>query len=50
MIMKLGMVQYVLKDYKVNINDDTELNLTYFKTISNLAKLVFVLIVGPHIR
>ena len=50
MIMKLGMEQYVLKLYKVNINDDPELTLTYFTTISNLAKLVFVLIVGPDIR
>ena len=50
MIMKLGMEQYVLKLYKVYINDDLELTLTHFKTMSNLAKLVFVLIVGPDIR
>ena len=35
---------------KVYINDDTEETLTYFKTMSNFAKLVFVLIVGPDIR
>ena len=34
---------------KVYINDDPELTLTYFTTMSNLAKLVFVLIVGPDI-
>ena len=41
MIMKLGMEQYVLKLYKVYINDDPELTLTHFKTVSNFAKLVF---------
>ena len=46
MIMKLGMKHYVLKLYEVYINDDSELTLTYFRTISNLAKLV-VLLVGP---
>ena len=50
MIMELGMDQCVLKLYKVYINDDPELTLTYFKTMSNLAKLVIVLIVGPDIR
>ena len=35
---------------KVNINDDPEVTLTYFKTMSNLAKLVFVLTVAPDIR
>ena len=49
MIMKLGMEHYVLKLYRVYINDDTELTLTYFMTMSNLAKLVFVPIVGPDI-
>ena len=49
MIMKLGMEQFVLKLYKVYKNDDPELTLTHFKT-SNLAKLVFVFIVGPGIR
>ena len=48
--MKLGMKQYVHKLYKVNINDDPELTLTFFKKMLNLAKLVFVLIVGPDIR
>ena len=50
MIMKLCMEQYVLKRYKVYINDDPELTLTHFKTMSNLVKLVFVLTVGPDIR
>ena len=49
MIMKLGMEQYVLKLYKVYINDDRELTLTHFKTMSKLAELVFVLTVGPDI-
>ena len=49
MIMKLGMEQNVLKLYKVYIDDDPELTLTYFKTMSNLAKLVFLLKVGPDI-
>ena len=44
------MELYVLKLYKVYINDDSELTLTHFKTMSNLVKLVFVLIVGPDIR
>ena len=39
MIMTLCMEQYVLKLYKVYINDDPELTLTHFKTMSNLAKL-----------
>ena len=52
MIMKLGMEHYVLKLYKVYVNDDPELTLTYFTihVMSNLAKLDFVLIVGPDIR
>ena len=41
---------YSLKLYKVYINDDPELTLTNFKTMSKLAKLVFVLTVGPDIR
>ena len=49
MIMKLGMEHYVLKFYKIYINDDPELTMSYFKT-SSLSKLVFVLIVGPDIR
>ena len=50
MIIKLGMEHNVLKLYKVFINDDPELTLTHFKTMSNLAKRVCVLIVGPDIR
>ena len=49
MIMKLDMEQYVLKLY-IYINDDPELTLTHFKTMSNFAKLVFVLTVAPDIR
>ena len=40
MIMKLSMKHYVLKVYKIYINDDPELTLPYFTTMSNLAKLV----------
>ena len=43
MIMKLGMEHYVLKLCKVYIIDDIELTLTHFKTMLNLAKLVFVI-------
>ena len=50
MIMKLCKEQYVLKLYKVYTDDDTELTLTHFKTMSKLAKLVFVLTVGLDIR
>ena len=49
MIMKLGMEYYILKLY-IDINDGPELILTYFMAMSNLAKLVFLLIVGPDIR
>ena len=41
MILKLGMERYVPKFYKVNMNYDPELNLTYLMTMSNLAKSVF---------
>ena len=37
------MEHYVLKLYNVYINYDPELTLTHFTTMSNLAKLVFVL-------
>ena len=50
MILKLGMEHYVLKLYKVYINDDPELTLTYFMTMSKLAKIVLVLTVGSDIR
>ena len=46
MIMKIGMQHYELKLYTVCINDDPELTLTYFTTMSILAKLDFVLIVA----
>ena len=49
MLMLLCMEQYVIKLYKVYINDDPELILTHFKTMSNLAKLGFVLTVGPEL-
>ena len=48
MIMKLGMEHYVLKLYKVYMNDDPELTLTHFKTMSNLVKLVFVFVRRPR--
>ena len=32
--MKFGMDHYILKFYKVYINDDPELSLTNFKTMS----------------
>ena len=41
MIVKLGMEQYALKFYKVYINDDPELTLTHFKTISNFSETLF---------
>ena len=50
MIMKLRMEHLELNLYTVYINNDPELTLTYFAAMSNLAKLVFVLIVGPDIR
>ena len=50
MIMKLGMVHYVLKLYKVYINNDPELTLAYFTTMSNLGRLAFAFIIGPDIR
>ena len=34
MIMKLGIEHYVLKLYKVYINDDPDLTMTYFTTMS----------------
>ena len=50
MIMKLCMEQDVLLLYRVYINDDHELTLIHFKTMSNLANFVFVLAEGPAIR
>ena len=50
MILKLGMQHQGLKLYKVYINDDPGLTSTYFMTISNLPKIVFVLTVGPDFR
>ena len=46
MMMKLVMEHYELKLYTVYINDDPKLTLTYFTTMSNFAKLIFVLIVA----
>ena len=48
MIMKLGMEHYVIKVFKVYINDEPKLTLTHFTT--HFAKLVFVLEVGLDIR
>ena len=50
MSMKRGMEHYVTQALKFYINDEPVLTLTYFTTTSNLALLVFVLIVGPDIR
>ena len=50
MIMELCMEQFVLKLYEVYINDDTELTLINFKTMSNLAKLVFVLPLSERLQ
>ena len=50
MMTKLGMEYNELKRYTVHINDDPGLTLTYFAAMSNLVKVVFVLIVGPDIR
>ena len=36
MILKLGILHWGLKLYKVNINDDPGLTLTYFTARSNL--------------
>ena len=50
MSMTLGMEYYELKLYTVYINDDPEVTFTYFTAMSNLAKLIFVLMVGPDMR
>ena len=42
MILKLGMKHWGLKLYKVYINDDPELTLTYFTARSNLVPYAFV--------
>ena len=41
---------YPISTKFIQINDDPELTLTHFKTMSNLAKLRFLLTVGPDIR
>ena len=50
MIMTVGMEHYAPKLYPVYINDVLELTLKYVTSMSNLAKLILVLIVGPEIR
>ena len=50
MILKLAMEHYVLKLYKVYINDDPEFALTCFMTMSNFVNNVFILTVGPDVR
>ena len=42
MILKLGMYHWGLKLYKVYINDDPGLTLTYFTARSNLVPYAFV--------
>ena len=49
-VLKIGMEYYELKLYTVYIIDDPELTLTYFSAMSDLPRLVFVLMVGPDIR
>ena len=49
-VLKIDMEYYELKLYTVYIIDDPELTLTYFSAMSDLARLVFVLMVGPDIR
>ena len=41
MILKLGMQHQGLELYKVYINDDTRLSLTYFMAMSNLVAYMF---------
>ena len=43
MILKLGMYHWGLKLYKVYVNDDPGLTLTYFTARSNLVPYTFVL-------
>ena len=42
MILELGLKHWGLKFYKVHINDDPGLTLTYFMTRSNLVPYAFV--------
>ena len=42
MILKLGMQHQVLKLYKVYINGDPGLTLTYFTAMSNLVTKAFL--------
>ena len=46
----IGELIYVLKLYKVYINDNPDLTLTHFKRTSNFAIFVFVLTVAQDIR
>ena len=41
MILKLGMYHWVLKLYKIYINDDPGLTLTYFTARSNKVTCMF---------
>ena len=41
MILKLGMQHWVFKLYKVYINDDPGLTMTYFKERSNMVTFTF---------
>ena len=50
MSMTHGMEYYELKLYTVYINDDPEVTFAYFTAMSNLAKIIFVLMVGPDMR
>ena len=48
LIMKLGMEHYTLMLFESYMNDDPELNLSYFTTMSNSAKLVFCTYCRPR--
>ena len=50
MILKFGMDHYVLKLYKVYVNYDPELTLTYFTAMSFEKKMFFEFILDPGIR
>ena len=50
MIWKLGIQHLGPKTYKVYINDDPRLTLTYFTTRSNSGKIAHCLLPDPDVR
>ena len=48
MILKLGMDRHGLEVYKVYINDDPGLTLTYYTAKSNLVNLAYFAFAGPR--